>query len=77
MSINTTIYHSDEPKYATTDGSAPWYNITYSASLPTTTEGPWNRTVLNPFETFSATCTYFAVGKETPPLALVRFPNEF
>jgi|EP01046_Picozoa_sp_COSAG06_P013385 hypothetical protein len=25
MSINTTIYHADKPKYATTDGTAPWY----------------------------------------------------
>jgi|EP01046_Picozoa_sp_COSAG06_P013386 hypothetical protein len=62
--------------------SLSWQNVRFytlmaqkccfsQASLPTTTEGPWKRTVLNPFEAFSATCTYFGVGmvdlgKDTP-----------
>lgn len=49
--------HSDGPKYATTDGAVPWYNLSYAASINST-----GKKDLNPFESFSATCTYFAVG---------------
>jgi hypothetical protein len=63
--------HSDVPKYATTDGAVPWYNVTYAASINGT-----GRAGLNPFTSFSATCTYFAVGLvdlgTTTPIGLIQ-----
>lgn len=73
MSVNTTTFHADGPKYATLDGAASWYNLTHAAAISSPPIcHPWGcHPQLNPFEQFSATCTYFGVGmadlgKDTP-----------
>ena len=33
MSVNSETFHADAPKFATSDGAAPWYNLTYGASI--------------------------------------------
>ena len=58
MSVDSSIFHADSPKYATTDGSVPWNNMSYGVTAPP----PPGRGGLRPFEEFSATCTYFGVG---------------
>ena len=55
---------------ATTDGAAPWYNLSYAVTLGGSGSGSGSHE-LSPFEAFSATCTYFGVGladlgKDTP-----------
>ena len=30
MSVDAGTFHSDSPKYATLDGAAPWYNLSYA-----------------------------------------------
>lgn len=47
-------------RYVTTIGATTWYNLTYAASLP---DIPVHggHVQLNPFHSFSATCTYYAV----------------
>ena len=74
MSVNSETFHADAPKFATSDGAAPWYNLTYGASISSPSKG--GHTQLNPFEQFSATCTYFAVGLvdlgKTTPIGLIQ-----
>ena len=62
MSVDAATYHADGPKYATLDGAASWYNLSHGAAMHLPPKGQWKRTQLNPFEQFSATCTYFGVG---------------
>ena len=71
MSVDAATYHADGPKYATLDGTVSWYNLSHGAAINLPPKGQWKRTQLNPFEQFSATCTYFGVGmadlgKDTP-----------
>ena len=74
MSVNSETFHADAPKFATADGAAPWYNVTYGASISSPSKG--GHAQLNPFEQFSATCTYFAVGLvdlgKSTPIGLIQ-----
>ena len=78
MSVSPS-FHADTPKYATTDGTAPWYNLSYASSLPQPSKG--GHVKLNPMNTFSATCLYFGVeltdrmratGDSEVPIGLIQ-----
>eukprot|EP00041_Stephanoeca_diplocostata_P037874 m.1453942 g.1453942 ORF g.1453942 m.1453942 type:complete len:214 (-) comp25118_c1_seq6:4685-5326(-) len=64
-------------RYATAIGATTWYNITHAVALPDIPEHG-GHVQLNPFHSFSATCTYYAVGltdiygDDAPPIGLIQ-----